>query len=318
MIRSGILQFSMHWCWQKQLGATKQVFDTVQFVVQLRMKHAFELLRWAMLWFENGLNAELDERGLPDQYVAGIDDLHRLSPEELRNKLARLEKRDSLQRLFHSSEVRQIRARIDQEWASVLGNSKKEDVYSYAMSFDGKHWHISYKNEKDFVENSKGANYVAQLLERNDKAIPCYILHESSEFTLTKNDPTISKNDAIEELNLLRVQLGKMRQQMEQKPHEVLPEDRNEEQEILSRISQLTGLSGRPKQKGSANSARTAVNKAIKRFYLTCRDKKLNEFVDHLKANLQIGGNPVYCGNLKWKIISSEAKLHDVTRNVTP
>jgi hypothetical protein len=80
---------------------------------------AFELLRSAILWVENGLNAELDERGFPDQYVAGIDDLHKLSPEDLRDTLVRLERRESLQGLVRASGVRQIRVWIDHEWAAV-------------------------------------------------------------------------------------------------------------------------------------------------------------------------------------------------------
>jgi hypothetical protein len=84
---------------------------------------AFELLRWAILWVENGLNAELDERGLPNQYVAGIDDLHELSPEELRDTLVRLERRESLQGLVRGRGVRQIRAWIEREWATAKANA---------------------------------------------------------------------------------------------------------------------------------------------------------------------------------------------------
>jgi hypothetical protein len=80
---------------------------------------AFELLRRALLWVENGLNDELDEEGLPDEYVAGINDLHKLSPEELRDTLTRLERRESLQKLVHGAETHRIRAWIDREWASV-------------------------------------------------------------------------------------------------------------------------------------------------------------------------------------------------------
>ncbi len=84
---------------------------------------AFELLRWAILWVENGLNVELDERGLPDPYVAGIDDLFKLSPEVLRDTLVRLERRESLQGLVRGRGIRQIRAWIDREWAVVSGGA---------------------------------------------------------------------------------------------------------------------------------------------------------------------------------------------------
>jgi len=92
---------------------------------------AFELLRSAILWVENGLNAELDERGLPDQYVAGIDELHKLSPEELRDTLVRLEKRESLQRLLRGRGLRQIRASINHEWAAV------NDIAAKSATFGG-------------------------------------------------------------------------------------------------------------------------------------------------------------------------------------
>ena len=260
---------------------------------------AFELLRWAILWVENGLNAELDERGLPDQYVAGIDDLHKLSPEELRDTLMQLERRESLQGLLRGRGIRQIRAWIDQEWAAVSGGNGKHGLSAYAMSFDGAHWHISYDSERGFVNDSKGAAYIAQLLERRGKSIPCHVLHESTGRSLTNNDPTISKNDALTELALLREELAELRQRMEEKPHEVLPEDREEEQQILDRIRQLTGLGGRPRQKGAADAARTAVLKAVQRFYLACREKKFDAFVDHLELKLVKGSNPIYRGSFE-------------------
>jgi hypothetical protein len=182
--------------------------------------------------------------------------------------------------------------------ADEMGN----DPSAYAMSFDGAHWHISYDSEKGFVNDSKGAGYVAQLLERRGKSIPCYILYRSSEHSLTKNDPTISRDDAVEELAVLRVRLAELRQGMEEKPHEVLPEDRDEERQILDRISQLTGRGGRPRQKGAADASRTAVHKAVKRFYHACRQKKLDAFVNHLESNLDMGSNPVYSGSIDWKI----------------
>ena len=90
---------------------------------------AFELLRWAILCVENGLNAELDEQGLPDHYLADIDDLHVHSPGELRTTFVRLGKRESLQRLLRVSEVRQIRAWINHEWtaARILGTQSGAD-----------------------------------------------------------------------------------------------------------------------------------------------------------------------------------------------
>ncbi len=180
-----------------------------------------------------------------------------------------------------------------------------DDPSAYAMRFDGQHWHINYGSEKGFVNASKGAEYVAQLLGRPGIPIPCQVLHNSAERSLTRNDPTTSKNDAVEELARLRVDLAELRQRMENKPHEVLPEDQNDEQGILDRIKQLTGLGGKPRQKGAADNARTAVYSAIQRFYGDCRKKKLNAFVDHLELKLETGSNPVYSGPFEWKISRS-------------
>ena len=52
---------------------------------------AYVLLRGAILQLENGLNADLDRRGVDDKHVASIDDLHALSPEALRDTLIHLE-----------------------------------------------------------------------------------------------------------------------------------------------------------------------------------------------------------------------------------
>ena len=110
---------------------------------------AFELLRWAILWVENGLNAEFDERGLPDQYVAGIDNLHKISLEELRDTLVRLERRESLQGLLRGRGIRQIRAWIENEWAAVSGIGHDSE---YSPAFDPAEWRKAWNmmSEKTF------------------------------------------------------------------------------------------------------------------------------------------------------------------------
>ena len=65
------------------------------------------------------LNDELDDKGLDDQHVASIDDLHELSLEALRDTLSRMEERKSLQSLLNERGFHQIRAWIDREWAAV-------------------------------------------------------------------------------------------------------------------------------------------------------------------------------------------------------
>lgn len=176
------------------------------------------------------------------------------------------------------------------------------DSSEYAMTFDGSHWHIAYEGERGFVNDSKGAQYVAQLLNRPQQGIPCQVLHGSTEASLKENDPAISKNDALEELAQLRDELAELRRSMEEKPHEILPEDREREQAINARIRELTGLGGKPRQKEVAGAARTAVFRAVDRFKDSCRKKGLNAFAEHLDAVLETGETPVYNGDLSWKI----------------
>ena len=171
-----------------------------------------------------------------------------------------------------------------------------------SMRFDGGHWHITFDNEKGFVDESKGAKYVSVLLERPGKGMPCHVLHTSTEASLKANDPVISRNDACEELSFLRDELAELRGQWEERPHEILPEDRETEQGLLSRARVLTGLSGQPRQKESAGTARTAVLKAVKRFQAACRKKGLHAFVDHLESKLDMGSTPVYNGSIEWEI----------------
>jgi hypothetical protein len=85
---------------------------------------AYVLLRSALMQLENGLNDELNERGINDQYVASFDDLHQLSPEALQGTLSRLEERESLRSLLSGRQLHVVRAWIDREWAAI----SKDDV----------------------------------------------------------------------------------------------------------------------------------------------------------------------------------------------
>ncbi|MHB8899147.1 MAG: hypothetical protein ACYC6Y_10415 [Thermoguttaceae bacterium] len=187
------------------------------------------------------------------------------------------------------------------EQATGRGDGE-DDLSAYAMSFDGGHWHITFGSEKNFVNDSKGARHVAELLNRPQQGIPCQVLHGSTEASLKENDPAISKNDALEERAHLREEYAELRRSMEEKPHEILPEDQEREQAILARMKELTGLGGKPRQKEAAGAARTAVFRAVGRFKDSCREKGLNAFAEHLDAVLETGETPVYNGPLSWKI----------------
>lgn len=80
---------------------------------------AFEVLRLAILWVENGLNDELERRDAPDSCLEGIEDLHKRSPVQLRDDLQRLEKNESLQSALSARQLRTLRAWVGREWAAV-------------------------------------------------------------------------------------------------------------------------------------------------------------------------------------------------------
>ena len=94
---------------------------------------AFELLRVAVLWVETGMNDELDDRGIGDQYIASIDDLHELSPEALRDTLSHLERRKSLNCL-PDGWTNRIIAWITREWAAVSQSPAKADQMDGALA----------------------------------------------------------------------------------------------------------------------------------------------------------------------------------------
>ncbi|WP_396160189.1 hypothetical protein [Flavobacterium sp.] len=86
---------------------------------------AFKLLRMAILWVEDGLNDELDRRGAPDNHVVGISDMHKRSPEQLRDTLCGLEQIKSLQSVLPAKQLPKLRAWIDREWAAVVGRQTR-------------------------------------------------------------------------------------------------------------------------------------------------------------------------------------------------
>ncbi|QDT50428.1 hypothetical protein Pan258_44870 [Symmachiella dynata] len=93
---------------------------------------AFELLRRAILWVENGLNDELEEKGEPDNYLAGIDDLHKRSPEELRDTFCRLVERQPLHNLMPGRQLQVLRTWIDREWAAVSQIAPRDDLPDFS------------------------------------------------------------------------------------------------------------------------------------------------------------------------------------------
>ncbi|TWU14531.1 hypothetical protein CA54_33980 [Symmachiella macrocystis] len=93
---------------------------------------AFELLRRAILWVENGLNDELEEIGAPDNYLEGIDDLHKRSPEELRDTLRRLVERQPLHNLLPGRQLQVLRTWIDREWAAGSHFAPSDDLPDFS------------------------------------------------------------------------------------------------------------------------------------------------------------------------------------------
>lgn len=121
---------------------------------------AFELLRWAILRIEDGLNDELDDRGLPDECVASIDDLHKLSSEELRDTLVRLETKKSLQKLVNGRGSRQISAWIDKEWAAAKANQPASHKAGATANAGGKQRKRKGRKKADYKIVQKEAAIV--------------------------------------------------------------------------------------------------------------------------------------------------------------
>ena len=75
-----------------------------------------------MLHIENGLNDIAEDQGLPDNYLVGIDDLHALSPDDLRDILVDVYARPVTAwavKEIGFARVKEFQAWIDREWAAV-------------------------------------------------------------------------------------------------------------------------------------------------------------------------------------------------------
>ncbi|MDA8563104.1 hypothetical protein N9L06_01490 [Mariniblastus sp.] len=118
---------------------------------------AFELLRWAILSVETGLVAELDSRGsFVWRDCRGIDDLHGLSPIELRETLMRLEKENSIQKLIHERGTRLIRSWIDREWAAVIDRTPNIHNTVILKSCDiRERYELSEKQIRDWAKDER-------------------------------------------------------------------------------------------------------------------------------------------------------------------
>jgi hypothetical protein len=83
---------------------------------------ALELLRAGVFHIENSLNEIAEDRGAPDNYVAGIDDLHALSPDDLRDTLIAVYARPVSKwavKEIEFAQVKEFQAWIHREWAAV-------------------------------------------------------------------------------------------------------------------------------------------------------------------------------------------------------
>ena len=80
---------------------------------------AFELLRRGILWVEDGVFEDMDERWLKDEKEVSIGVLHKLPLPALRDTLAGWEKRKPLAKLLAAGGTKTIRTWIGREWAAV-------------------------------------------------------------------------------------------------------------------------------------------------------------------------------------------------------
>jgi hypothetical protein len=94
---------------------------------------AFGLLLMLLMWVENEVAYASEIVGTSDKFIVGIEDLHRCSPEELRDTLFEIEKIKPMRRVLDSTLTQShLRAWIDREWAAVSttdkGESEQADV----------------------------------------------------------------------------------------------------------------------------------------------------------------------------------------------
>ncbi len=191
------------------------------------------------------------------------------------------------------------KAKSDTETLPQADRTGHQTEPAYSMKLDGEHWHIAFGEERGFVNKSRGAEHVAQLLASPGKAVACTELHGSTEGTLNMHQPTISRDDAKAQLKELRAQLHELEERRKGDPTTFTSEEAAELEKVKERICSLAHT---VKRKERAPAARSAVSQCIERFKIACNATTLKDFAKHLDANLDTGAEPVYNGPHEWEI----------------
>jgi hypothetical protein len=124
---------------------------------------ALELLRAGVLHIEDGLIDIAEDRGTPDNYFAGIDDLHVLSPDDLRDTLIDVYARPVSEwavKEIEFARVKEFQAWIDREWAAASSAPAKDNQDGLFSTADSptrwaKQFKISPKTFKRRVRDGK-------------------------------------------------------------------------------------------------------------------------------------------------------------------
>jgi len=87
---------------------------------------AFKLLRMGILWVEEGVFEDMDDRWFKDEKEVTIGILHKLPLPALRDTLAGWGKRRPLAKLLDARGLKALRTWIQREWAAVISDTVTE------------------------------------------------------------------------------------------------------------------------------------------------------------------------------------------------
>jgi hypothetical protein len=108
---------------------------------------AFELLRMGILWVEEGVFEDMDDRWFKDEKEVTIGILHKLPLPVLRDTLAGWGKRRPLAKLLDARGLKALRTWIDLEWAAVSNIGAKP-----ATGGDGPKLRVKVNTDNKVVE----------------------------------------------------------------------------------------------------------------------------------------------------------------------
>jgi hypothetical protein len=168
------------------------------------------------------------------------------------------------------------------------------------MVLEGDYWSITYGEESANLKDTKGAQYVAQLLCKPNEQIDATELHGGTEASLKAHEPNLVFSENMRELEGLYETLQEIEVRIAKGV--ASEEDHHNKDAVKNRVSELTKFGGGPRRGEVAGSARSAVTTAIAKFIEHSRAKGMPEFASHLDRSIRTGQSLIYLGNVRWNI----------------